>query len=134
MNHSRDCLKRSYPDGPGASIAHAQTTVEEARKQNLARQAEGAKRAQELYLKPETVSAWSNKAREAFEGNVFAPEADPLVVQECKDMKGGFLQEGRRLFPTNLLSALSDTAKFEIEIDGAMVDRSYPQFKLALPS
>ena len=36
----RDC-------GPGANIAHAQTTVEEARRQNLARQAAGVKNTQE---------------------------------------------------------------------------------------
>ena len=37
MNHFRDCLKRSYLDGPGANIAQAQATIEEARRQNLAR-------------------------------------------------------------------------------------------------
>ncbi len=60
ITHFRDCLKRSYLDGPGANIAHAQTTVEEARKQNLARQADGVQRTKELFLKPEPISVWSD--------------------------------------------------------------------------
>ena len=140
LNHFRDCLKRSYLDGPGANIAHAQTTVEEARRQNLARQAAGVKSAQELYLKPEPISVWSDKARAAFESNVFAPESDPQdamaidldsAVAEYKEMKQ-FLLEGRRLYTPCLLSALPSTAKMEIEIDGVMVDSTHPQFKLAV--
>ena len=73
ISHFRDCLKRSYLDGPGANIAHAQTTVEEARRQNLARQAAGVKNSKELFVKPEPMSVWSSKARAAFESNVFAP-------------------------------------------------------------
>ena len=96
MSHFRDCLKRSYLDGPGANIAHAQTTVEEARRQNLARQAAGVKSTKELFLKPEPISAWSDKACSAFESNVFGPESDPQdamaidvdsVVGEYKEMK-----------------------------------------------
>ena len=114
MNHFRDCFKRSDLDGPEASIAHAQTTVEEARRQNLARQAEGAKRIQELFLKPEPMQVWSDRARGAFESNVFAPEADrqeamaidaDLVADEYKD-----LQDRKKVFPSCLLSALPDTA------------------------
>ena len=45
-----DPRERSYLDGPGANIAHAQTTVEEARRQNLARQAAGVKSTQELFV------------------------------------------------------------------------------------
>ena len=140
MNHFRDCLKRSYLDGPGANIAQAQTTIEEARRQNLARQEAGVKQTKELYLKPEPFSAWSNKARAAFESNVFAPESDPQdamaidvdgVVEEYKKMKQ-FLLEGRRLYTPVLLSALPDTAKMKIEIDGVMVDNTHPQFKLAV--
>ena len=140
MNHFRDCLKRSYLDGPGANIAQAQTSIEEARRQNLARQEAGVKHTKELFLKPEPLSAWSNKARAAFESNVFAPESDPQdamaidvdgVVEEYKKMKQ-FLLEGRRLYTPVLLSALPDTAKMEIEIDGIMVDNTHPQFKLAV--
>ena len=50
MNHFRDCLKRSYLDGPGANIAQAQTTIEEARRQNLARQEAGVKQTKERNL------------------------------------------------------------------------------------
>ncbi len=111
MSHFRDCLKRSYLDGPGASITHAQTTVEEARRQNLARQAEGVQRTKELFLKPEPFSGWSDKARHAFESNVFAPESDPQdamaidgdrVVDEYKEMKQ-FLMEGKKIFTPCLL-------------------------------
>ena len=131
---------RSYLDGPGANIAQAQTSIEEARRQNLARQEAGVKQTKELFLKPEPLSAWSNKARAAFESNVFAPEFDPQdamaidvdgVVEEYKKMKQ-FLLEGRRLYTPVLLSALPDTAKMEIEIDGVMVDNTHPQFKLAV--
>ena len=45
MEHYKECLKRSYLDGPGASIMHAQTTIEKAREQNLAQQARGQKMA-----------------------------------------------------------------------------------------
>ena len=140
ISHFRDCLKRSYRDGPGANIAHAQTTVEEARRQNLARQAAGAKNAKELFLKPEPMSVWSSKARAAFESNVFAPESDPqdamaidvdFVVGEYKEMKA-FLLEGKRIFAPCLLSELPGTANQEIEIDGMMVNNTHPEFKLAL--
>ena len=140
MNHFRDCLKRSYLDGPGANIAQAQTTVEEARRQNLARQEAGVKHTKELFLKPEPFSAWSDKARSAFESNVFAPESDPQdamaidvdgAVDEHKKMKQ-FLLEGKRVYTPILLSALPDTAKLRIEIDGTMVDNTHPQFKLAV--
>ena len=36
MEHYKECLKRSYLDGPGASILQAQTSIEKAREQNLA--------------------------------------------------------------------------------------------------
>ena len=140
ISHFRDCLKRSYLDGPGANIAHAQTTVEEARRQNLARQAAGVKNTKELFLKPEPMSVWSSKARAAFESNVFAPESDPQdamaidvdgVVGEYKEMKQ-FLLEGKRIFTPCLLSELPGTAKQEIEIDGMMVNNTHPEFKLAV--
>ena len=140
ISHFRDCLKRSYLDGPGANIAHAQTTVEEARRQNLARQAAGAKNSKELFVKPEPMSIWSAKARAAFESNVFAPESDPQdamaidvdsVVGEYKEMKQ-FLMEGKRIFTPCLLSELPGTATQEIEIDGMMVNNAHPEFKLAL--
>ena len=139
-SHFRDCLKRSYLDGPGANIAHAQTTVEEARRQNLARQAAGVKNTKELFLKPEPMSVWSSKANAAFESNVFAPESDPQdamaidvdsVVAEYKEMKQ-FLLEGKRIFTPCLLSELPGTAKQEIEIDGMMVNNTHPEFKLAV--
>ena len=140
MSHFRDCLKRSYLDGPGANIAQPQTTIEEARRQNLARQAAGVKSTQGLFLKPEPISAWSDKARAAFESNIFAPEPDPQdamaidvdsVVGEYKEMKQ-FLLEGKRPYTPCLLSALPDTAKMKIEIEGVMVDNTHPQFKLAV--
>jgi len=73
MEHYKECLKRSYLDGPGASILHAQTSIEKAREQNLAQQAKGQHMAAALHLIPEPRSAWSDRAR-AFEQNVFAPE------------------------------------------------------------
>eukprot|EP00434_Breviolum_minutum_P032115 symbB.v1.2.028402.t1/scaffold3009.1/size65478/1 len=48
MEHYKECLKRSYLDGPGASILHAQTSIEKAREQNLAQQARGQKMAASL--------------------------------------------------------------------------------------
>ena len=45
MAHYKECLKRSYLDGPGPSILHAQTSIEKAREQNLAQQARGQKMA-----------------------------------------------------------------------------------------
>ena len=129
ISHFRDCLKRSYLDGPGANIAH----VEEARRQNLARQAAGVKNTKELFLKPEPISVWSSKV----ESNVFAPETDPQdamaldvdsVVAEYKEMKQ-FLLEGKRIFTPCLLSELPGTAKQEIEIDGMMVNNTHPEFR-----
>ena len=40
--------------------------------------------------------------------------------------------EGKRLYTPVLLSALPDTAKMQIEIEGTMVDNTHPQFKLAV--
>ena len=120
MDHFRDCVKRSYLDGPGANITHAQTTIEEARKQNLAWQAAGAKRAQELKLIREPFQFWSDRAREAFESNIFAPDADPddamvidvdRVIDEYKQMKG-FLQNNKRQFAPLLYSDLPTTPQF----------------------
>ena len=74
MEHYKECLKRSYLDGPGASILQAQTSIEKAREQNLAQQARGQKMAAALHLIPEPRSFWSDRARAAFEQNVFAPE------------------------------------------------------------
>lgn len=54
MEHFRDCLKRSY---------HAKATIEEARRQNLANHAAGAKRALDLKLNRGCKSAWSERAR-----------------------------------------------------------------------
>ena len=56
MEHYKECLKRSYLDGPGASILHAQTSIEKAREQNLAQQARGQKMAASLHLIPEPKS------------------------------------------------------------------------------
>ena len=53
MEHYKECLKRSYLDSPGASILHAQTSIEKAREQNLAQQARGQKMAASLHLIPE---------------------------------------------------------------------------------
>eukprot|EP00434_Breviolum_minutum_P033478 symbB.v1.2.029624.t1/scaffold3268.1/size60008/2 len=53
MEHYKECLKRSYLDGPGASILQAQASIEKAREQNLAQQARGQKMAADLHLIPE---------------------------------------------------------------------------------
>ena len=53
------------------------------------------------------------------------------AVDEYKKMKQ-FLLEGKRIYTPVLLSALPDTAKMQIEIDGTMVDNTDPQFKLAV--
>ena len=53
MEHYKECLKRSYLDGPGASIMQAQASIEKAREQNLAQQARGQKMAADLHLIPE---------------------------------------------------------------------------------
>lgn len=124
MERFRACFKRSYLDGLGASIAHAHTTIEEARRQNLANQEKGSKRAAELKLTPEPKSMWSEKARMAFESNLFAPDADPqdamvldveAVVEEYKYMKGR-LQENVRQFAPMLYSELPETTEVQVEI------------------
>ena len=125
--------------GPGADLAHAQTTVEAARERNLKRQADGSKKAQALHIKPQPMSAWSGKLRSAFECDFFAPGTlgdamtlDPeKVTMEYKEMKH-CLQGGTRAFKPALLSDLPETAAQELEVEGQMVPRSHPSFQLAL--
>lgn len=80
----------------------------------------GAKRAQELKFIPEPFQFWSDRAREAFESNIFAPDADPddamaidveRVIDEYKQMKG-FLQNNKRQFAPLLYSDLPTTPQF----------------------
>ena len=72
MDHFRECLKRSWAvDGPGVNITHAQTTVEEARRQNLARQAEGAKRPRSWSWSLSPFQVWSD--RTPIFGNTYTP-------------------------------------------------------------
>ena len=126
-------------NGPGADLAHAQTTIEVARERNLKRQADGSKKAQALHIKPQPMSAWSGKLRLAFECDFFAPgtlgDAMTLgpekVTMEYKEMKH-CLQGGTRAFKPALLSELPETAAQELEVEGEMVPRSHPSFQLAL--
>lgn len=107
-------------NGPGADLAHAQTTIEVARERNLKRQADGSKKAQALHIKPQPMSAWSGKLRLAFECDFFAPgtlgDAMTLgpekVTMEYKEMKH-CLQGGTRAFKPALLSELPETAAQE---------------------
>ena len=141
MEHYKECLKRSYLDGPGASILHAQTSIEKAREQNLAQQARGQKMAASLHLIPEPRSLWSDRARAAFEQNVFAPEYEmddamaidhEAVITEYKEMKGFLQTSNTRQFAPKLYSELPETPVKELELDGTMVGPAHPAFKLAL--
>lgn len=75
------------------------------------------------------MSLWSDRARAAFESNVFAPDGDAedameidveTVIDEYKNMKT-FLQNNQRQFP-----------QLEVEINGEIVGPRHPAFKLAL--
>ena len=130
MEHYKECLKRSYLDGPGASILHAQTSIEKAREQNLAQQARGQKMAASLHLIPEPRSLWSDRARAAFEQNVFAPEYEmddamaidhEAVITEYKEMKGFLQTSNTRQFAPKLYSEVPETPVKELELDGVMV-------------
>ena len=138
MAHYKECLKRSYLDGPGASILHAQTTIEKAREQNLAQQARAQKMAAALHLIPEPRSFWSDRARAAFEQNFFAPEYEmddamaidhEAVISEYKEMKTFPAdQQPEAICPQAVLGA-SRKLK-ELEIEGEMVGPTHPAFKL----
>jgi len=141
MEHYKECLKRSYLDGPGASILQAQTSIEKAREQNLAQQARGQKMAAALHLIPEPRSFWSDRARAAFEQNVFAPEFEmddamaidhEAVITEYKEMKGFLQTSNTRQFAPKLYSELPETPVKELDLDGTMVGPAHPAFKLAL--
>ena len=141
MEHYKECLKRSYLDGPGASILQAQTSIEKAREQNLAMQARGQKMAADLHLIPEPRSFWTDRARSAFEQNVFAPEFEmdgamaidhEAVITEYKEMKGFLQSSNTRQFAPKLYSELPETPVKELDLDGTMVGPNHPAFKLAL--
>ena len=141
MEHYKECLKRSYLDGPGASILQAQTSIEKAREQNLAMQARGQKMAADLHLIPEPRSFWTDRARSAFEQNVFAPEFEmddamaidhEAVITEYKEMKGFLQSSNTRQFAPKLYSELPETPVKELDLDGTMVGPTHPAFKLAL--
>ena len=143
MEHYKECLKRSYLDGPGASILHAQTSIEKAREQNLAQQARGQKMAASLHLIPEPRSLWSNRARAAFEQNVFAPEYEmddamaidhEAVITEYKEMKGFLQTSNTRQFAPKLYSHLPETPVKELELDGTMVGPAHPPHTDVQPS
>ena len=141
MEHYKECFKRSYLDGPGASILQAQTSIEKAREQNLAMQARGQKMAADLHLIPEPRSFWTDRARSAFEQNVFAPEFEmddamaidhEAVITEYKEMKGFLQSSNTRQFAPKLYSELPETPVKELDLDGTMVGPTHPAFKLAL--
>ena len=141
MEHYKECLKRSYLDGPGATILQAQTSIEKAREQNLAMQARGQKMAADLHLIPEPRSFWTDRARSAFEQNVFAPEFEmddamaidhEAVITEYKEMKGFLQSSNTRQFAPKLYSELPETPVKELDLDGTMVGPTHPAFKLAL--
>ena len=119
ISYFRDCLKRSYLDGPGANIAHAQTTVEEARRQNLARQAAGVKNSKELFVKPEPMSIWSSKASVDF------------VVGEYKEMKQFLLEASGSSHHVSSANCLALPPK-RSRLNGMMVNNAHPEFKLGL--
>ena len=142
MEHYKECLKRSYLDGPGASILHAQTSIEKAREQNLAQQARGQKMAASLHLIPEPRSLWSDRARAAFEQNVFAPEYEmddamaidhEAVITEYKEMKGFLQTSNTRQFAPKLYSEVPETPVKELELDGVMVGASPPGLQACPP-
>ena len=131
MEHYKECLKRSYVDGPGASILHAQTTIEKAREQHLAQHARGQQRAAALHLIPEPRSVWSDRARAAFEQNVFAPEYEVddamaidhvAVIDEYKEMKTFLQSSNQRQFSPKLYSELPETPVRELEIEKGWLD------------
>ena len=109
---------------PRVSILHAQTSIEKAREQNLAQQARGQKMAASLHLIPEPRSFWSDRARAAFEQNVFAPEYEmddamaidhEAVITEYKEMKGFLQTSNTRQFAPKLYSELPETPVKELE-------------------
>ena len=114
----------------GASILHSQTTIEKAREQNLAQQARGQQMAAALHLIPEPRSVWSDRARAAFEQNVFASEYEvddamavdhEAVISEYKEMKTFLQSSNQRQFSPKLYSELPETPVRELEIEGEMV-------------
>ena len=116
----------SYLDGPGASILQAQTSIEKAREQNLAMQARGQKMAADLHLIPEPRSFWTDRARSAFEQNVFAPEFEmddamaidhEAVITEYKEMKGFLQSSNTRQFAPKLYSSLQDSPSWLEELE-----------------
>ena len=92
MDHFKECLKRSYVDGPGASILHAQTTIEKGRENVFA---------------PE------------YEVDDAMGIDHEAVIDEYKGMT--FLQTNQRQFSPKLYSELPETPQRELEIEGEMV-------------
>ena len=80
-----------------------------------------------LHLIPEPRSFWSDRARAAFEQNVFAPEYEmddamaidhEAVITEYKEMKGFLQTSNTRQFAPKLYSELPETPVKELELDG----------------
>ena len=94
-----------------------------------------------LHLIPEPRSMWSDRARGAFEQNVFAPEYEvddamaidhEAAISEYKEMKTFLQSSNQRQFSPKLYSELPQTPVRELEIEGEMVGPAHPAFKLAL--
>ena len=93
MEHYKECLKRSG-------------------------RPTGQKMAASLHLIPEPRSLWSDRARAAFEQNVFAPEYEmddamaidhEAVITEYKEMKGFLQTSNTRQFAPKLYSEVPET-------------------------
>ena len=88
-----------------------------------------------LHLIPEPRSFWSDRARAAFEQNVFAPEYEmddamaidhEAVISEYKEMKTFLQTSNQRQFAPKLYSELPETPVKELEIEGEMVGPTHP--------
>ena len=117
----RPALKRNFLEGPGAgtpeaAFQEAQTSLEKAREQNLARQKQGAAASQLLSPKPEPLALWGRELRECMENNVFLPDHHMVDIgsSEMTDLHQAYnamrekLLEGREAWPSGLLDELPD--------------------------
>ena len=89
----------------------ARGDLEKAGAPHLSQQSRGQKMAADLHLIPEPRSFWTDRARSAFEQNVFAPEFEmddamaidhEAVITEYKEMKGFLQSSNTRQFAPKL--------------------------------
>ena len=112
----RSALKRNFLEGPGAgtteaAFQEAQTSLEKAREQNLAKQKQGAATSHLLSPKVEPLALWGRELRECMENNVFLPDHHMVDIgsSEMTDLHQAYntmrekLLEGREAWPSALL-------------------------------